>query len=136
MPNRTVDEIKAELQIALQREKAEVQSAQAKVQPRFLFTITPVTDNWHQSFDETVVLYNLAGVLTNADEFRAVGKMQPSEGRMVYAFNTLSGSIIMGVSGGVYFITDPTAMKEISRFLVENPKGGDITDIMNRYRNV
>lgn len=132
---RSVDEIRAELEAAMARDAAKLKEERDKVQPEFLFAICRTNDSWRSRglFDPTVVLYDLHGILLNGAAFDRVGKVKPYKGAMTYAFNTLSNSIIMGVSGGTYYTSDPECFKEISRFLVANPNGGDITHIVNKY---
>jgi hypothetical protein len=107
----------------------------AKVKPDYLFTIVSVVNSLgDRLYDNSCLLYKLTGMVKNATELRAVGKT-PFEGSMTYLFNTLSGRIVMAVSGGTTFTNNPECFKELSEFLYTMPRGGDVTEIVNKYRS-
>jgi hypothetical protein len=131
---RTVAEIRAELAAALQAETAEKEALAKATQPVYKFTLELVTDNWDKIFDPTCSVYKLIGEVLNKDELKAVGKV-PFEGAGRYLFNGATHRFVMAVSGGSYFVSHPDCFAELSDFVVYHTDGGDVTEIVNRYRN-
>jgi hypothetical protein len=143
--NKTVEELKAELQLAQKRLELERAALKDATPIVWRFTIAPATTSHHEVFDETCVLYVIAGEVANKEEATSVGHLITGEGRMVYVFNTLSGKLVMDIGGGTVYVSKgwgrdksedafKKTMQELSEFIVANPNGGDITDIINRHR--
>jgi hypothetical protein len=143
--NKTVEELKAELQLAQKRLELERAALKDATPITWRFTITPATTSHHEVFDEACVLYVIAGEVANKKEASEVGHLITGEGRMVYVFNTLSGKLVMDIGGGTVYVSKgwgrdksedafKKTMQELSEFIVANPNGGDITDIINRHR--
>jgi hypothetical protein len=72
------------------------------------------------------------------------------DGQMKYLFNTLSKRLVMHVGGGQVYFSEPwpgqrtdeegmrafhETLDELSDFLANNPEGGDVTEIINWFRN-
>jgi hypothetical protein len=148
MTTRSIDEIRAELRAAEQAEATRKAAARDAIPITEAFTIEPIpAAGHHEVWDPTITLYRIAGRVTNREEAAAAGHHVPSDGGMVYAFNTLTGKIVMGVGGGTYYIsgrgwgTNPdkqaraeVAFTAINEFIATNPTGGDITSIVQQYR--
>ena len=133
--NDRIAELEAEL-AQLKREDADARAAAAKaVQPVYQFTLVPTSDNWQTKgiWDESCVLYTLSGKVLNADEMKAVGN-QLFQGSMDYLFNTATGKFIMSTGGGSIFLKSAEAFGELATFVVQNPMGGNVNDIVNRWR--
>jgi hypothetical protein len=132
---RSVEEIEAELRAARMKERLELEEKQKAVKPIYTFTLIQSTLGYDtkEVFDSSCVLYILSGTVTNKEELIAVHKI-PFEGSMRYLFNTLSGKFVMAVSGGSIFISDPLCFTQLSKFVQEYPGGGDVTTIVNLYR--
>lgn len=149
MTTRSIDAIRAELATAEREEAAAKRAARDLVPIKEAFTIEPIpADSHHEVWDPTIVLYRIAGRVTNREEAAAAGHHVPSDGGMVYAFNTGTGKIIIAVGGGTYYISKSTwgtrdsdrparaaaAMTAIEEFIANHPTGGDITSIVEQYR--
>lgn len=133
-----VARLRAELNAAEQVVKAEKQIAMDAVQPRYEFLVAPVTDNFDRVYDDSVVKYRIEGIVKNMTELEAAGHTRVHSGGMTYLYNTLSGKFITTVSGGSYYVPtelNPEFLGEVGEFVKQNPKGGDITEIVERYRH-
>jgi len=130
--HRSIKEIQAELNLAIEIEAAEKREVAKNTKPDYTFTLVPSYRPYYKVYDSSCKLYDLRGLVNNKEELRKVGKT-PFEGSMTYVFNTLSGKFVMGVSGGSVLTEDPDTWEELSEFIDANPKGGDITSIMNKH---
>jgi len=130
---RSIEEIKAEFMLAMEEERERKAAAAKLVNPIYKFTLLPYTDKWYKVFDPSCKLYALEGEVTNKEELHAVGKT-PFEGSMVYAFNSLSGYLVMAVGGGSSFTENPRCFVRLSHFIQDNPEGGDVSNFVNFYR--
>jgi hypothetical protein len=143
---------KAELQAALRDIEAAEEAERARVRAAtpiiMKFTITPTTARgWTEVYDDTCKLYDLEGTVTNAAEAKAAGRAghELTSGGITYAFNTGTGLLVCAIGGGTIWIgagmdeqkreSARATMAHISKFLVEHPEGGDITDIVEAHRN-
>jgi len=149
MTDKTVEELRAELREAERREAAELQIRRAKVQVRRQFTLLPYEDVHFldRVYDSTCKLYRLVSTVVNHDEAKTAGhtELEMRNGGMTYVYNTLSHRLVTGVGGGTIWIgptwmneddtSDVEAFEELNAFLLEHPEGGDVTEIVERFRN-
>lgn len=142
---RSIDEIRAELAEAEAREKEERQRIRNSVQPQVRFTVF-VPQDTHVSgriWDDTITVYRVEAEVLNKKELKEVGR-SADEGGMSYYFNTLTGKLICPTSGGTLYFhsfskredteASEVARGEIEAFIAENPEGGDITSIIEKYK--
>jgi hypothetical protein len=137
---RTVAEIREELRAAEAREAAEQAARRDAVKPVYKFTLTPEASRFDKIYDPTIVLFKLAGTVTNKAELEAVGA-KPDEGGIAYLFNTENGRFVMRTGGGRLWLTgknsfeeDTDVLQELADYLTDNPTGGDVTEIVTRFR--
>lgn len=136
-------------------ETAEREAAKAAVKAFVLdwrYSIKPVTPRTGVSFDKmydsSCARYNISRTLLNREEAKAAGvpDYETREGGMDYYYNKLTCRIIGSTGGGSIYITedwfhkngekdgaDERAMLAIGAFLIGNPRGGDITEIVEAY---
>jgi hypothetical protein len=153
---RSVEEIQAELREAEAAAKAAAEAKRKAVTPVWEYTIRPSERALTQAFgepywDDTIVAYYLNGRVVNEEECKAAGWSDTmiSTGGMDYLFNTGTGKLIGGTGGGRVYLSAPwgknqkaakaalaEAVREINAFLTAFPQGGDITDIIVRFRKV
>jgi hypothetical protein len=151
---RSIEELEAELAEARKAEELAARARRDAVKPKWKFTLTPQPapmDGWDPVFDPTVTAYKLSGEVTNADEVLAAGHSDWAirGGAMRYLYNTGTERLIGPVGGGTIYLTLSwsttkrreraaleTAVAAISRFLAEHPEGGDITEIVQAFREV
>jgi hypothetical protein len=133
----------------LRAEKAEADKARREAVPVIMqYTISklhPEDREYRDVYDDTARLYKLEGRVVNKEEAEAVGH-RPFTGAMVYVYSTVTKKIIMATSGGTIFISAgwthrgpslaaaTAAFEEVNAFLAENPDGGDITEIVTRFK--
>jgi hypothetical protein len=150
MTDRTIQEIRAELAEAEKAEKLELERLKEAFPPIWQFTIKPAAPRSFSStdelYDDTCRFYELEGEVINREEAAAVGHTElfMRGGGMTYVYNTLSHRIICATGGGTIYISRPWSirddtsaqetMEEVNAFLLENPEGGDITEIVERHR--
>ncbi len=147
MTDKTVAELREQLRDAEERESAERKAKMEATPIVWRYTILPANDPWQEVYDDSCLLYELKGEITNADEAKAAGRPDHSirPGGMTYVFNKLSGRIVTSTGGGTIFVSGryggeskkaaaQEAMRQISRFLRDNPNGGDITEIIKNYK--
>lgn len=148
--DKSIEELRKELRAAEQSLKQrEIDERQAKMDATPVvrrFVIKPTEDQWHEMYDDSCKLYKLAAEITNRDEAIAAGHADHDlrAGGMTYIFNTLSGRIVTETGGGTIWVgagwggktreSARVAMEAISKFIVEHPNGGDITDIVEQHR--
>jgi hypothetical protein len=148
--SKSIDELRTELRVAEQDLKQrEADERQVKLDETPIvrrFTIKPTADRWHEMYDDSCKLYELAAEITNIEQAKEAG--HPGHdlraGGMTYVFNPLSGRIVTGTGGGTIWVgagwqtknteSAHTTMEAISKFIVEHPEGGDITDIVEQHR--
>lgn len=143
-----VEKLRAELKEAERELSEERRERMNAVKPTYRFTLGPVLlKPYHEILDDSIVLIRLEGIVTNAEELEAVGK-EVFQGGMTYYFNKLSGKIVTPAGGGnVWVSSEPTFSRSpeeredarktfdlLSKFFVENPDGGDVTDIVQTHR--
>lgn len=145
---KTAAELRAELREAEQREAAYRIAQQKKTPIIRKFTISKIDNNkWRREiFDTSCLFYEIKAEVTNRDEAKAAGHPDHEFqcGGMVYVFNILSGRIVCDTGGGTIWISSGwcgehynsahRAMVAISKFIVDHPDGGDITDIVQAHR--
>ena len=107
--------------------------------PLFRWTLTPVTDNFDRTFDDSVILYRLHGGLVNREAAEESG-VRVNEGGHNYVFNRLNNRFVMGVGGGRLWLNDGLyntnidAMIELADYIAVYPDGGDVTHIVRKYQ--
>lgn len=120
---------------------AEKRAKAAAVKPDYMFTVQPIkNDNWTPVYDDTCCLYFIEGWVRNKAELEAAGNRVPITGGMKFYFNKATGKLIGSVGGGTTYIGSghpeiaQACYGEVSAFIVTHPDGGEITQIMNKYR--
>jgi hypothetical protein len=140
MVNKTAAELREELRLAEEAEEAVMAEKRKNTPVQYLFTLTlvPEDKHWDPIFDDTCQLYLLKGEVLNKDELKAVGQSSSLlfEGGMKYVFNGATGYLVCSVGGGSIFTKDPNCFAALSEFLGEHPEGGDVTSIVEYYRNI
>lgn len=144
----TKQELQAQLRALEALEEAE-RKARIKAAPIVMkFTIAPTTDRWHEVYDDSCLLYKLEGKVTNRDEAKAAGHPEHDlrDGAMTYLFNTATGKLVTAIGGGTLWVSAgwhtknaesaKTTMATIGYYLVDHPKGGDITNIVENHRKL
>ncbi len=132
--HRPIAEIEAELKAALVAERLAKEELRKSVKPIYHHTIAQVPImGFDRVYDASCIMYQLTGKVLNAEEMKAAGNT-PFEGSMRYLYNTLSGNIIMAVGGGSVFIEGLDGMMALSEFIHNNPAGGYVTPIVEKYR--
>lgn len=122
---------------ARNRERQAREAAAAAVEPIWQFTLTPkAQDRWNPLFDPTCALYRLEGQVTNVPELKAVGRMVPASGGADYVYNMLTHNFICRISGGVIFLDHSSGWSELSAFIKDNARGGDVTKIVRQYHGM
>lgn len=124
----------------------ETESIRAATPIKWRYELQLVTDYKHDRIlDESVKMYRLMGTVQNLDEARAAGHSDRDlqAGGLNYLYNTFSGKIIMSHGGGRAFIgflsgnvseASKLAVEELNEFIARFPNGGDVTEIVERYR--
>lgn len=150
--DKSVEEMRAELreaeQVLEQREKAELKAKLEATPIIYKFTVSKADNRRREIYDTSCLFYEIKAEITNRDEAKAAGHPEHCMrvGGMTYAFNALSGRIVCEVGGGTIWIgsgwgsdeqydSAQRAMVKVSQFIVDNPDGGDITDIVEAHRN-
>jgi hypothetical protein len=147
MPDKTVAELRKELRQAEEREHQDAKARKLVVPIKYRFTILPATESHTKVYDPACRLYAIHGEVVNREEALAAGHYDESMrgGGMVYVYNTLTRAIVCSTGGGTIWISDAwypkdldgaddRAFDEVNRFLEAYPEGGDITDIVERFR--
>jgi hypothetical protein len=147
--DQEIADLRSRLKDAEKRRQQEMDEKKKSVKPIYRFTLTPSKIKpYHEILDDSIVLFRLEGIVENAEEMREVGA-DPFQGGMDYYFNTLSGKIVTSTGGGnVWISTDSVFSRQegereharltfnlLSRFLVKNPEGGDVTEIVQNHRD-
>jgi hypothetical protein len=147
MSEPSVRELEERLNAARLRESErilEVRKAHP-VQYKFTITVDKRRSSFDRMYDTSIKRYAIRRFVTNRAESEALGhpEWEMRDGGMTYLFNTHTNLIICSCGGGTSYISpawnqsdddyDAEAFREISRFLVVNPQGGDITHIVNKF---
>jgi hypothetical protein len=146
---RPIEDIEAELRQARAARDAEQKAKREATPVLRRFTILPATPRGfsEEMFDDSCMLYELRSEVTNKEEAKAAGHPEHDfrEGGATYVFNKLSGKIVCMTGGGMVWISSgwkedhkesaQHAMPKISALIVNNPRGGDITDIVSEHRD-
>lgn len=149
---KTVAELR---QMLAEAELAEREARKAAIKAFVLdwrYTIKLVTPRTGVSFDKmydsTCARYKIDRTLLNRDEAKLSGvpDHEMREGGMEYIYNKLTCRIICSSGGGTIYISedwsakdqdkdhaDERAMLAIGAFLIDHPKGGDITEIITAF---
>jgi hypothetical protein len=120
-----------------------------EVKPKYEFTFLPHQQKFDRIYDDTIVIFRLAGVITNKQECLDAGRPEHtlSAGGMNYLYNKGSGRIVMSTGGGRVWIREKSwssmgdsveaienelqrVLYELELFVRRNPEGGDVTDII------
>jgi hypothetical protein len=142
-----VQQLKLELGEAIREEAAAKDARRASVQVEFAYWVRPVDGYKHfgRIYDSSCVLYRIGRTCINAVEAKAAGHddHELSEGGMDYLYNRITDKIICSVDGGTTYIStwgkrsegaDVIAFERISDLIRNQPKGGDITDIVEEFK--
>jgi hypothetical protein len=97
-------------------------------------------------YDPTCHLYELRRTTANREDARAVGWSEDDmkDGGGIYLYNVVTRRVVCAVGGGTIYVNkastlpddfaDDMAMFQIGAFLAEYPGGGDITWIVEAYK--
>lgn len=138
-----IAELERQIAELRQADLAAMEARRQLVKPSYVFTLEPVhTTGYRKSADPHCCWYRLTGTVTNKPELEEVG-IHPFEGGMDYLFNELSGRFVISGGGGSVWLhltphygeeSDDAAFKELEAFIKGSPLGGEVTEIVNRYR--
>lgn len=138
-----VEALEQRIRMLRKQQSDELAERRKAVSPVYAFTLILVEDSWGRLADDSCCWYELRGQVLNVRELEAVGA-RPFEGAMRYLFNRLSGRFVVSGGGGSIFLhltpdwrgnVDTEAFAELAEFVVNNPQGGMVTDIVERYRH-
>lgn len=146
----SVAELEAALRSAKQRDEADRKARLESVTPVYQFTLEPVAVQHfgEEIWDDTLCGYRLTGTVLNRDEMEAAGHGRVHEGGMTYLFNWNTEKFVMTLGGGSTFLSTRgtfagpdkvehahATLDRLARFVVANPKGGDVTEIVENHRS-
>ena len=139
-----IERLKEELREAEARERAEAKARRDAVPILMAYRLEPDSrPQLDEIYDPAVRRYYLSGHVVNREEAEAAGHdVSRKEGGMMYLFNTLSGRLVMRCGGGHVYVgtlygEDPyldETLEELNEFLRTHPEGGDVTGIVQLYR--
>lgn len=132
MKHRPIAEIEMELKEAKEAERKELEAKQRAVKPQYEFVLVPTSKLDLKVYDSTCQLFDLIGIVMNKAELRAVHKAV-FEGSMTYVFSWMSKRFVNEMGGGSVFVDSPACWSELSKFIVDNPSGGNVTQIVSKY---
>ena len=162
----TVDEINAQIKALeeqkklLQKEVEEAAKAKRlSVKPIHRFTFKPVEWPHDKLWDPSCKWFYLNHEILNPDECKAVGWNLSGEWShdlahnkgMAYLFNSATGKLVMRNGGGqIWILTELffasnnkqvieegfAAIKALEAFIVANPEGGDVTEIIMKQSDL
>jgi hypothetical protein len=113
---------------------------------RYRYTIAPSENRHHDLYDATCRLYSLHGEVANPVEAIEAGHPKDTLrcGSMDYIYNTATAKIVCSVGGGSIYISTGwgqhsleeviATMDEIGEYIFANPEGGDITEIVEKFK--
>jgi len=137
-----VAELEEQIRTLRQQERDDERAAAAAFVPSYSYAIERATSYADRYFHEEYVVYRVHGTVTNADA--APASYRPFEGSGAYLYNALSCHFVQSLSGNMHLPTPgfaanrdvdwPQVYGELSAYVMENPDGGDITDIVLRMR--
>jgi hypothetical protein len=144
-------EIRKELEAAEARERAEQKTRKEATPPQFEYWVVPAkisgNNSYGKLYDPTCHLYDIDRRTTNREDARAVGWKDDDmkEGKATYLYNTVTRRIVCMVGGGTSYINksffgepedyaDDTAFFHLGAYLAEFPGGGDITYIVDLFK--
>ena len=155
---KTAAELRAELKEAEKREAASREAERKLVPIVMQFAIKPRKRTGATKLYATgYKLYVLEGICTNKEQAKAAGHpdYRTNGGSHDIVYNSNDGEIVCYVGGGTLWIyedyfdrisrgvdaaaddyADDVAMSLISKFLQEHPEGGDVTSIVEKFREV
>lgn len=145
--------LRAELAAAELAEREAAKAKRAAFKLDWQYHIRPVARDRHSSFDKmydsTCERYKIDRTLLNQEAAKAAGipDHEMRAGGMEYIYNKLTCRIICSTGGGTIYINedhyrptntspdgaDERAMLAIGAFLISNPRGGDITEIVQAF---
>lgn len=141
---KSVEEIRKELREAEKRAEVERHEKMKEVPIIWKYTISPQDERHDRVYDDTCRLFYLSGDIVNKEEAHAAGHYTDrSHGGMTYLYNKATKKIVCSLGGGTIFIrsgfgepkdAEIEVVEKINQFLVENPEGGDITEIVTAFR--
>jgi hypothetical protein len=139
----TADQLRAMLRESEAAERKDAEAAKAAFVPVFRFTLLPDDreNNFNRLFEGSgCMYYRLHGEVMNSFEAKAVGATVEGGGAS-YLYNTLNNRFVGIMGGGRLWLSngafaeDEDAWKELSKFIEGRPQGGDVTDLVNRFRD-
>lgn len=145
-----VADLRAQLAEAEREEQADREARKAAVKPIHRYTVKPAKRGMRHDrlYDDAVVIYELRRETVNRAEAEAAGHYgwEVEDGGMSYYFNKATGKIICSTGGGSLYISEnfdspddglaASAFARISAFLADNPRGGDVTQIVETFQRM
>jgi hypothetical protein len=148
-----IAELQAELKVATANAQVEREALRKATKRRWKFTFAPANDrqySFSKNRDALMELWYLQGEVVNREECTAAGWSDDTTrtGGMGYWFNRASGHIAFNSGGGNIYINDGSfrgeaeanadaeiVFKALEQFIIDNPQGGDVTDIILAQRH-
>lgn len=124
--------------------RAQDELLRESIVPVYKYTFAPVGDGYGRftvGGDHT--WWRLSGEVQNEEQLRSVGR-SVNNGGMNYLRCDLTGRFVLQDGGGVIFLTfdhrgsfserNEEGWEALEDFAEQNPDGGDVTEIVERYR--
>jgi hypothetical protein len=137
-----IAELEQQIKVLRQQERESEKAALAAFVPAYAYSISRATTYGDRYFHEEYVVYRVDATVTNGDA--APAGFKPFEGHGAYLYNALACHFVQSLSGNMHLPTPgfgahqdvdwPQVYGELSAYVMENPDGGDITDIVLRMR--
>jgi hypothetical protein len=143
-------DLRKELEVAEERERAEIRAKKEAVRPIFEYWVAPaetrITSSYGKLYDPTCLLYEIKRTTANRVAARVAGWTEDDmkEGSATYIYNIVTRRIVCAVGGGTIYINraldsaedfaDDTAFFHLGMYLAEYPGGGDITYIVEDFK--
>lgn len=134
---KSVKELREELKAAEKREEEEARRRKESVVPEFVYLVKRAefrAKGWNNMLDSSVVCYYFWKEAKNQAECNAAGHAFLTGG-IKYLFNTATGRLICHSGGGTLIIKEhgdraADIIHRVNNFLVANPDGGVITELL------
>lgn len=139
----TLEELRAQVREAEKAERDALEARRTSVKAEYAFTLMPASQigSFERIMDDSCVFYRLQSEVLNKEAVEAVGGEHHDKSGGNYLFNKASGKFVMMVGGGRLWLSSSNwqesseAWELLSAFIVGKPEGGDVTEIVEQYRN-
>lgn len=135
----TVEELRDALYAAEAKERAELEERRKSVKPKYKYTLVyvpPQRDPFDAIYDPECCFYALKSECINVEELKGarLGLTHTMGGQMKYVFNKATGRFVCAVGGGTLLVKGQEAWDALSEYIVANPVGGDVTEIVSEFK--